>query len=420
MIRNIEILFCILLPIAVLASEGETVQTDVLFTYNGVDFTNKDVTFISFAEAAKCINNIAATYDSKIHKVPVNFYPPSTSIWKTAKDDDLWEYYRHGLSGVIELFVYSQILVELRKKSMVDISSYYSEHSIPKYVCAAAKASQEVMDACIAASENKSIDSNSFAGLVKSRCAVKWDDHRLWDGLCAESLSARPYRLVNKYCFSYLNDGCVAPWFRWYIDSGLISCHISAAIRKDKQKYIDLLEARFGSYNYLAIENVQAKDRDSVLQLVKTICDKDGNIAVAGIELANNTLRELGSPSKIVLSCEPIQIIQKRWQVDTSKILFRQLIDVNRTNADNLRSFIYITQDKPKPHFDSYSETPGNFLYDCGKEAILHPICVEILSKLKVRDDVKLRKIEDLMYWSTAVTLAPEVNSYPMPSLKHE
>ena len=47
-------------------------------------------------------------------------------------------------------------------------------------------------------------------------------------------------------------------------------------------------------------------------------------------------------------------------------------------------SYLYFVQVKPEPHFKEYPFTPGHFLYDTSKNALLRSLAEEVLNDLDV------------------------------------
>ena len=152
-----------------------------------------------------------------------------------------------------------------------------------------------------------------------------------------------------------MRDGQVAQWFKWYTDGALIAYHVSAIISEDRARYVNLLEMKFGTFKHFVIKNAFANDQETLLALVSSLCGKDGNIAAAGVEKANRTLRELGSPTVICAAEANLAEIARKWKLDSTKISRRALIEASKED-DGHRTYLYICQDLPTPHFEKYSE----------------------------------------------------------------
>ena len=169
-------------PVASCVGASET-GTDVLFSYDGVDYTCRDVTYVSLGEGLHFAHSSGQNWDPKRHSAPSSYCPPGTCRWlDNGKPDDLAGYYRHQLRGVIELFVREQMLSELKTRFTGDVSRYYDSKRVATYCSAAAKASQDVRDACVTASQTAGTV-EAFSTCVRNHCAVNWTDQ----GLCGLS-----------------------------------------------------------------------------------------------------------------------------------------------------------------------------------------------------------------------------------------
>jgi len=411
---------CVLCVVAIGAGRAGS-NPDLLFTYGGTGYTTKSLTGMTYAEGVQTVREIEAAFDMANHSPPTGLYLPSTTLWKSAQGKGLVDYYRNALNGVIERFALRKVFDEfLKRHPNADVAAYYNSEAIAHYAEVASSVWQRGTDAYLFALA-EAADGPSFARMVKDRLGGA-TDARFIEKEYASLKRVEPYRLVHGRCSPFLVNGEPAPWFRDSCYTSMLMYHVEAEIRRDKNRYVALLEDKFGSYNALLFKNVFEKDKDAILKLVQTLSSEDGTVALKGMEKANRTLLKLGSKTRIEWRRGPKKYLAHIYQLPVDQLKARRLLEVRarRENAvKDSKAYLYIRQTKPTPHFTEYNPEPGGFLYDCGHAALLGPIVREVLDRLEMATGLREPTIEHMLSDARRGVVLRAIYGHKLPEVIH-
>jgi hypothetical protein len=189
-------------------------------------------------------------------------------------------------------------------------------------------------------------------------------------------------RIMNWVCFPWMKDGAVVPWVRYYLELQFVRYHVQAVVESDKSRYIGYLENRFGRRQYYFIQNAQETELPRIAKIIGSHVNAEGVLTrwEAGMRSIYRDLRQTGSKVAVKFSNNPYQ---EELHIRPEEMKPKVFIPYSEPGSDEI-SYLYFVQVKPEPHFKEYPFTPGHFLYDTSKNALLRSLAEEVLNDLDV------------------------------------
>jgi hypothetical protein len=409
-------LFCCVLVATILfavhgaAADGSEEGDRVLLAYKGKPYSCEDLTLVRYQEGLKHVKASEEVYDPKIHRPYAGggTLEPEVEYWEADDRGDFVGYYHHFLNGAIEKFICARVFELFKERHPVDASKYYSQDGLSKAVRrlpALEHKNRTVWGEAFA--KRKTFEEFAAAmeeAFPKAKRMLESKDFREFYATC---MKRRPYELIARRCLPIVKDGKTARWFEDYYSTSAFRYHLQAEIEREKLKYIEKLDLKFGDRKYFVIRKAYETDLERVRKLIDSVSDKKGTVAIGGLEKINETLQQLGSVTRLELWKGAGSLTAKRWGISLEKQVACKFIPLDKPK-NGLGSYLYIFQSKPTPGFKKYDSGPGDFLYDLGEEILVKPLVEEVLKSTKLSKGFSVRSAEKVMNAATGYAIIPK------------
>ncbi len=226
----------------------------VVFRYVGRPYTVQDLTLISYRDAKLVIDAESKSFSLTTNPpMSPGFLNPATDAWKPASQAGLNDFYKHQLAGAVNCFVVARSFELLQQKYKIDVTRYYRAGAISDYTTKTAELTEKFNDLLVSSVTTGSGDGMYRQAMIEFPHGPwrpnAWND--IWDNL----KQASPYYIVNYRCLPLVAKGQVAPWYRDQIASQLVHTYVTGIIDQSRNKYVKILEDRFGRPNYFVIQS---------------------------------------------------------------------------------------------------------------------------------------------------------------------
>jgi hypothetical protein len=394
---------CFLLAPSLASGEGP--GDKILVTFDAKPYSVGDLTMVRYADGLRAVERARRSYDPARHRP--GHWLPEDGYWRTDDKADFLGYYHHVLNGVIVRFAAYETFVEYKRRHKEKTDKYYDASLLEKAIRKRAAIAQRGVE-CSKRSLSEGMTFSEFLNLRRHAFPkARIEPNEVWRTLYEGRTKGLPYYLLSEECFPILKDGKVSPWYRKYYSLAVFPLHIQAGIEREKEKYIRMLESRYGSYDYFLIRDVNESDRERLLNLINTVSDDKGTVAEGGVSKANGILRELGSPSRLEHRRGAADLIAKRWGFSLDDLVPRKFIPVGKEKK-GLRSYVFVFQKEPTPHWKEYVAKPGNGLYGVGEKVLLKPVVEDVLKRLKVEKPFRKPSVQQVMDAATRSARLPK------------
>lgn len=372
-------IFCFIVCFSI----GIKSEQKALLIYDGKKFDCADLTLVS-CETGESNVKKALLFKNIPIESSSGFRAPATSPFK-GNPEDLEDFYKHNLDGVIEIFLLNKVYQQVRDKYPLVNPYLYNQEKVNLYIKEDAVFRNRFGELKRQAALEKDLDFSKYQKLSKDIFKEKALPEKRLKRNFDNFVTNIPQQFITYSCFPRIANKSIAPWFEMDRQNWLIYYHVLSEIKKNKAKYIQALEKKYETQAYIYVSGVTNSDFPKVLKIIDSIVDKKGNIAKRGAYTSNNVLHELGLKkiNFVVMKPESKEFISKQYQIPITKIKPRSFLKTNLKGA-----YIFIPQLTPSSSGNDYGNLePGKSVYfnDVCK-MILHPLAKDVLEKAKISD----------------------------------
>lgn len=335
----------------------------------GVRF--EEITFQSLSQSKRSIGDIVSRYGDRGISPDideVSFVPMRRSV-ATSSIKSLEDWHQVFTVGAIESYMSSQAISELCREYKIEDPTDTEEFS--EYVLRRAER-QHVWSQIAMSYLKGAIDKG---GLDREFRMAFGDDIPMNAAqIVADSLNRAPaLRLLLFDAFPVMVNGRVAPWYRGHCADPFIRSCVIQILERDKEKYIDLLERKWGSWTAIRVIGADAVDSKTIEKLLMKTINKNGSVAQGGIDKINEIMRDTGGRARFsvvkgtlsfILNCDDAATI--------STHVIGQMVKSRGVNEQLMRTMV--VPNSLRPHFTQYPTQRPSFLYDYAKEMMLSVI----------------------------------------------
>lgn len=334
-------------------------------------FTVQDLTLRTFEEVKILLR------DCK-HAVPQDnqsgFLDLPLAEWDRQPDSRAEEYYYHVMRGVLLRLIASLVLDDAADMTAARVRRLRGDLARQAYNAERSRLWKLRYDLDVSLQGGMS-ESAALQSYQQHFPSVKWSPASI--ASLRESLPFERYVVAK--CFPAHLDGKVAPWMDHDFDRCVLALLRDRYVRDHREKLWALTNLANADRTVLLFYDTRLGDSQLIAELCSMLVTEDGEVAVAGLREAHQTLTLLGSPTRLSVDKLSVHLLARQLSQPSEDIPVQEVLTLSEDNGRFDRAWTTVARVSPP---DDIPIGPGSRVQVLGTRLFLQRPLDRVLKRI--------------------------------------